>query len=104
MANIFIIHGTAGHPKENWFPWLKNELEKIGCNLIIPQFPTPENQTPETWFKIFDQHKKEYTKETILVAHSLGGAFALRILEQCPVRIKAAFLIPRIPRSLLRLG
>ncbi|KKS50273.1 MAG: hypothetical protein UW01_C0001G0132 [Candidatus Nomurabacteria bacterium GW2011_GWA2_43_66] len=24
--NAFIFHGTEGHPQENWFPWLKKEL------------------------------------------------------------------------------
>jgi len=27
-VNVFIIHGADGHPKENWFPWLKSELGK----------------------------------------------------------------------------
>ncbi|MFH0737612.1 MAG: alpha/beta fold hydrolase [Candidatus Micrarchaeota archaeon] len=93
MTDVFIIHGTAGHPQENWFPWLKQELEKRGCKIFVPQFPTPENQTPETWFEVFDKYKKEFTNDTILVAHSLGGAFALRILEHYPVEIKAAFFV-----------
>ena len=40
-TNIFILHGTEGHPGENWFPWLKQELEQKGYNVIVPQFPTP---------------------------------------------------------------
>lgn len=91
--NVFIIHGTGGHPKENWFPWLKEQLEPIGCRVIIPQFPTPENQSPETWFRVMDNYKADYTPETILVAHSLGSAFALRILEKYPVKIRAAILV-----------
>ena len=41
MANIFIIHGTEGYPEENWFPWLKKELEQKGHIVFVPQFPTP---------------------------------------------------------------
>ncbi|MBI5227309.1 alpha/beta hydrolase [Candidatus Micrarchaeota archaeon] len=93
MTNIFIIHGTGGHPGENWFPWLKQELENLGCKVIVPQFPTPQNQTPETWFEVFDKHKKDFNSDTLLVAHSLGGAFALRILERSPIKINAAFFV-----------
>lgn len=96
MINVFILHGTAGHPKENWFPWLKKELEKLlplECKVIIPQFPTPENQTLENWFKVFDIHKKEFTSDTILVGHSLGGAFLLRVLEKSNIKIKACFIV-----------
>jgi len=28
--NFFIFHGIYGNPEENWFPWLKKELEKKG--------------------------------------------------------------------------
>lgn len=90
---VFIIHGTGGHPKENWFPWLKEELELLSCRVIVPQFPTPADQTPETWFRVLDAYKTDYTAETLLVAHSLGGAFALRVLEKYDVTIRAAFLV-----------
>lgn len=33
MKNYFIIHGTFGHNKENWFGWLKNELKTKGFDL-----------------------------------------------------------------------
>jgi predicted alpha/beta hydrolase family esterase len=93
MRNIFIIHGTAGHPKENWFPWLKKELETLGCRVIIPQFPTPQNQTPEQWFEVFKRYEKELNSDTIIIGHSLGGAFALRILEKYDRKIKALMLV-----------
>lgn len=41
MANVIIIHGAYGNPEENWFPWLKKELEKLDCRVFVPKFPTP---------------------------------------------------------------
>ncbi len=93
---VFIFHGTGGYPEENWFSWLKQQLETIGCRkVIVPQFPTPPagGQTPEAWFKVFDRHRTDFTADTILVGHSLGGAFLLRVLERSQVKIKAAFLV-----------
>ena len=41
MKNVIIIHGTEGYPEENWFPWLKKNLEERGYNVTVPQFPSP---------------------------------------------------------------
>ena len=93
MTNILIFHGTSGYPEENWFPWLRQKLEKLGCRVIIPKFPTPENQTLENWLKILKNYEQFYDENTILVGHSLGGAFLLRVLEKYNIKIKAAFII-----------
>ncbi len=93
MINIFIFHGTGDYPEENWFPWLKAKLEELDCKVIIPQFSTPENQTLENWLKILKKYKQFYNENTILIGHSLGGAFLLRVLENYDVPIKAAFIV-----------
>ena len=93
MTNVFIFHGTGGYPEENWFPWLKRKLEELNCKVIVPKFPTPKSQTLENWFKIFGNFKKYYNEDTILVGHSLGGAFLLRVLEKENIKIKAAFIV-----------
>ncbi len=93
MRSVFIFHGTGGYPEENWFPWLKKQLEGHNCEVIIPQFPTPENQTSETWFKVFDSYKDHIDEDTIFIGHSLGGSFLLRVLESLSKPIKAAFFV-----------
>ena len=91
--NAFIFHGTASHPGENWFPWLKDELERLGCSVTVPQFPTPQDQTLEAWFQVFDKHAQAYTPDTLLIGHSLGGVFALRVLERYDARIAGAYFV-----------
>lgn len=98
MANTvgswaFIFHGTGGNPRENWFPWIKEELEKKGTEVIIPQFPTPEGQSLEAWLEVLNPHISEINENTILIAHSLGGLFLLRLLERLNKPVKAAFFV-----------
>jgi|WetSurMetagenome_2_1015567.scaffolds.fasta_scaffold50319_5 uncharacterized protein len=89
---IFIFHGVGGSPQENWFPWLAAELKKLRQETIVPQFPTPENQTLADWLKVLERYRDKLDDgEAILVGHSLGVPFALNVIERFPV--KAAFLV-----------
>lgn len=93
MTNVFIIHGTGGSPEINWFPWLKNGLEKLGCKVFVPRFSTPKNQSLESWLKVFDKCRKHLDEDSIIVGHSLGPAFLLSVLENLNLQIKAAFFV-----------
>lgn len=100
MKNAFIIHGAWGTPQENWFPWLKTELEKIGYTVTVPQFPTPEGQSLESWLKIWSEYNDQCNDETIIIGHSIGVAFILNILQRLDHPIKAAYLVAGFIRSL----
>lgn len=95
MSNIFIFHGTEGYPEENWFPWLKGELEAKGHKVFVPQFPSPPVVPAKIseWFKILKSYEKYINEDTILIGHSLGGIFALRVLEKLDHPVKAAFFV-----------
>jgi predicted alpha/beta hydrolase family esterase len=93
MTNIFIIHGAYGNPEDNWFPWLKSELEKLGCRVFVPKFPTPENQSLENWLKVFEDYKQYLDENSIVVGHSLGPAFLLNVFEKSDKPTKAAFFV-----------
>lgn len=100
MKNAFIIHGAYGSPQENWFPWLKVELEKLGYKVIVPQFPTPDGQNLKSWLEVFEQYKSELNSDTVIIGHSIAVAFIFRVLEQLDHPIKAAFLIAGFIRGL----
>ena len=91
--NVFIIHGSFGSPEENWFPWLKQELEVLGVKVFVPAFPTPEGQSLAVWMKAFEEYKQFLDEETIFVGHSLGPAFILNVLEGLNKPVKAAFFV-----------
>jgi len=93
INTVIIFHGSFGHPKENWSPWLKTELKKIRCNVYVPKFPTPKNQNLKNWLRVFKKYKQYLDKDSILVGHSSGVAFILNILERLNSSIKATFLV-----------
>ena len=88
---IYIVHGSFGNPQENWFPWLKKELERLGYEVVVPIFPTPENQSLDSWRKVFFEENPNISSNSIFVGHSLGPAFILNILENH--KAKAAFFV-----------
>lgn len=93
--NIFIFHGTEGHPEENWFPWLKQELAQKGYEITIPQFPSPPVVAAkiDEWFTVLQEYEHDINEETILIGHSLGGIFTLRVLEKLNYPVKAALFV-----------
>ncbi|PIN75636.1 hypothetical protein COV18_02205 [Candidatus Woesearchaeota archaeon CG10_big_fil_rev_8_21_14_0_10_37_12] len=95
MKSIFIIHGTEGYPEENWFPWLKKKLEELGCNIFVPQFPSPPIVPAKIseWFEVFEKYKQHINEDTIIIGHSLGGVFTLNLLETLKQPIKAAIFV-----------
>jgi len=93
MANVILIHGSYSNPESNWFSWIKSKLEALGQEVFVPKFPTPENQSFDSWMSAFAEFKQHINEETIIVAHSLGSPFALSVLEELGVKIKATFLV-----------
>ena len=87
MTTFYLIHGSYGNPNENWFPWLKEELEKDGHEVVAPTFPTPENQSLDSWKEILS----ELPEDCVVIGHSLGVPFLLTLLET--QKAKAAFFV-----------
>lgn len=95
MKNAFIFHGTEGYPGENWFPWLKGKLEENGYQVFVLQFPSPPVVAAKIseWLEVLKEYEKYLNKDTLLIGHSLGGIFTLRILEKLDQPVEAAFLV-----------
>ncbi|MCZ2121419.1 MAG: alpha/beta hydrolase [Anaerolineales bacterium] len=88
---VVIVHGAYGSPEENWFPWLQQELVKLGNEVVVPRFPTPEGQSLKKWLEILDEEVRDYPSNLIMVGHSLGPALILSKLEMLKKPIRASF-------------
>ena len=80
IKRFVLLHGRNGDPNKNFFPWLKEKLEKDGFEVITPELPN--TQEPN------DLEQAEYVRknckldeETVIIGHSFGGVVAMRLLE-----------------------
>lgn len=91
---FLIVHGSKGSPQGNWFTWLKQKLEEAGHSVSSPAFPTPENQSFNTWLDVANKHiDKETCDHTILIGHSTGAVFVLRLAEMSSTPFHAVFSV-----------
>ena len=98
MKNAIILHGTDFGKGEkqrfnNWFQWLKKELEKIGYKVWLPELPEawhPDLERYWAFLKDFD-----FNSETILIGHSSGAATVFGLLHKLPAdkKIKLAISV-----------
>ena len=101
-ALVVIVHGTLGYPEENWFPEVAKHVTALGHTAIVPRLPTPAGQSLENWLAAFDQQVPALSTTTILIGHSLGAPFALRLLERSTVKVCYTYLISGFVGSLDR--
>lgn len=85
MKNALILHGTLGNSKENWFPWLKKQLEKKGYLVWLPDLPDANVPNLRKYFQfVFSNPEWRYDSESIIIGHSSGSVAALGILNELP--------------------
>lgn len=89
MKNALILHGTDGSSKENWFAWLKTELEERDWTVWVPDLPGANKPNIKTYSNyIFSNETWKFNEDTILVGHSSGAVAILGILENLPENTK----------------
>lgn len=90
-----LFHGTFATPTENWFPWLKKELEAFGQSVLVPRFPTPENQNLTNWLSVFDHARRNFTKDEPLcfIGHSMGPLFILHAVTHFTIQLDSAIFV-----------
>lgn len=93
MRNYFIIHGSDGNSQENWFPWMKGEIEAKGFECIVPDFPCKDGHKLSAWYEVIEKVRNKITLETVFISHSRGTAFILNLLTDFDYKIEALFMI-----------
>ena len=53
---VFIFHGLFGHSGENWFPWIKEQIDNSHQRGIVPDFPHADQPILSEWIETMDQY------------------------------------------------
>jgi predicted alpha/beta hydrolase family esterase len=93
MYNIVVIHGTFGHPFENWIPWLFKEVKSRNKNVLVPQFPSPDGQNYNNWERILLSYRAFFDEKTVFIGHSLGATFIANFVVKNELKPKKLILI-----------
>jgi hypothetical protein len=104
-----IIHGSFGSSNENWFPWLKRQLEALGHKVTAPDLPVdnwdittelgqaapPKNQTLDHWLGTFEPFVNELSgdKPSCFIGHSSAPVFILHLVSKFDLRLDSAIFV-----------
>lgn len=81
MKRIVIVHRWSGGPNDDWRPWLKTQLEKLGYEVLVPKMPDSDAPIIEKWVGHLSEVVGMPDKDTYFVGHSIGCQAILRYLD-----------------------
>lgn len=88
--NALIIYGLQGHSHENWFPWLKQSLEKDSWQVSVPTLPNADHPSVDDWNKTLS---KKLQENSVIVGHSLGAPAALNLIQTTGKKVDKLILV-----------
>lgn len=92
--NAVILHGWGNSSKDNWFLWLKKELDAKDWKVWVPDLPDADHPNVCNW-NPFLLDSWEYNGKSVVIGHSAGAVEVLSLLDRSPASlvIKKAILV-----------
>lgn len=79
LKAILIPGNGGGSPQDNWFPYVEQELTKLGITVTNVSFPDAVLAREIYWIPFLE--KLGADEQTILIGHSSGAIAAMRFAE-----------------------
>lgn len=99
MKNAILLQGAGETQQSFWLPYVKQELEKRGYKVWLPQLPGIDNPDIKIILP-FLLKNGQFDEDTVIIAHSAGCPLTLAVLENIKVKIKQAILVAGYWRDL----
>ncbi|OHT11282.1 hypothetical protein TRFO_19391 [Tritrichomonas foetus] len=82
---FFFNHGVGGNCHSAFIDSTRSKLEEKGMKTVAPSYPNPADPNFDEWKDTFHQFLADNWngEEIVMIGHSLGGFFTLRLLGEC---------------------
>ena len=94
--NYLLLHGSFGSPFVNWFPYLRNEIEKRELVVYTPDFPTGVGyQNYNNWSKVLESYINAgiINENTTIYAHSIAPIFICHFLVEHNIKVNKLIFV-----------
>ena len=93
MKRVVIVHRWSGGAYEDWRPWLKSKLEKMGYKVFLPDMPDADEPIIEKWVNKLADVVSTPDLDTYFIGHSIGCQTILRYLETIDSKVGGALFV-----------
>jgi predicted alpha/beta hydrolase family esterase len=85
---VFIVHCWDGTPSDNWYPWIKKQLEAQNFEVHVLEMPDTANPRIFQWVPTLAEAVGTANENTYFIGHSVGAQTIVRYIESLPNNTK----------------
>jgi len=93
MKRIIIVHRWEGSSQDDWRLWLKDELKRLGYEVIVPDMPDTDVPVIEKWVNKLSEVVGVLDEDVYFIGHSIGCQTILRYLETIETPVGGALFV-----------
>lgn len=90
---IVLVHRWDGTPDNDWYPWLKGQLEAKGFEVLVPLMPNTSEPDIGAWVHHLREVVGTPDIDTYFIGHSIGCQTILRYLATLPSSVRVGGII-----------